>query len=187
MNLNKLNELSKQAHEQAVKNGFWEKDYSGEHCLMMVISEISEAIEADRKGRHSNKLGFELSKENYPWEDSPATYEHFFNAHIKGTVEEELADAYIRLLDLAGAQDMDIPDDLSEYLDYVEDTLKELENRSFPEFCFDLCEMITRGCVIEAMCIIQTYCEFKNIDIFWHIEHKMQYNKTREYKHGKQY
>lgn len=187
MNLNKLNELSKQAHEQAVKNGFWEKDYSGEHCLMMVISEISEAIEADRKGRHSNKLGFELSKENYPWEDSPATYEHFFNTHIKGTVEEELADAYIRLLDLAGAQDMDIPDDLSEYLDYVEDTLKELENRSFPEFCFDLCEMITRGCVIEAMCIIQTYCEFKNIDIFWHIEHKMQYNKTREYKHGKQY
>lgn len=186
MNLNKLNELSKQAHEQAVKNGFWEKDYSGGHCLMMVITELSEAIEADRKGYRSHKSEFVSWTNGYTWEDKPELLHRTFNMHIKDTVEDEISDAYIRLLDLAGAQDMSIPD-LSEYLVYVKDTLKELENRSFPEFCFGLCEIITRGCMIEAMCIIQTYCELNNIDLYWHIEQKMKYNETREYKHGKQY
>lgn len=48
---------------------------------------------------------------------------NIFLMQYQGNRRRRTSDAYIRLLDLAGAQDMSIPD-LSEYLDYVKDTLK---------------------------------------------------------------
>lgn len=43
------NEMTERAHSNAVKHGFWDKKQSNEHCLMLVITEIAEMVEADRK------------------------------------------------------------------------------------------------------------------------------------------
>ena len=51
-------ELSQKAHENAVGHGFWEKDWSNEHCLMLIIGEVSEMVEAHRKGLRANVEDF---------------------------------------------------------------------------------------------------------------------------------
>ena len=45
------NKLAEEAHENAVKHGFWETKVSNEHCLMLVITEIAEMVEAHRVSR----------------------------------------------------------------------------------------------------------------------------------------
>ncbi len=45
-----LNELRDKAYKIAREHGFHEEEFSDGHYLMLVISELSEAVEADRKG-----------------------------------------------------------------------------------------------------------------------------------------
>lgn len=49
-----LNKLAAEAHANAVEKGFWEGKPSNEHFLCLVISELMEAVEADR-GSHRNR------------------------------------------------------------------------------------------------------------------------------------
>ena len=46
-----LNELRDRAYKTACEHGFHDEELSNEHCLCLVISELMEAVEADRKGR----------------------------------------------------------------------------------------------------------------------------------------
>lgn len=46
-----LNELRDKAYRNAVTHGFHDEELSNEHCLCLVISELMEAVKADRKGR----------------------------------------------------------------------------------------------------------------------------------------
>lgn len=48
MNLNKLRD---KAYQCAVAHGWHEENLSDEHFLCLVISELMEAVEADRKGK----------------------------------------------------------------------------------------------------------------------------------------
>lgn len=47
-----------------------------------------------------------------------------------------------------------------------------------PTFAAEMADVVIR--VLDA-------CGGLNIDIGWHIEQKLRYNKTREFKHGKKY
>lgn len=44
-----LNKLAQEVHANSVEKGFWEGDPSDQHFLCLVISELMEAVEADRK------------------------------------------------------------------------------------------------------------------------------------------
>lgn len=48
-----LNELRNQAYRNAVVHGWHEENMSDEHFLCLVISELMEAVEADRKESHA--------------------------------------------------------------------------------------------------------------------------------------
>lgn len=48
-----FNKLAKESHANSVKHGFWEKRESNEHCLMLVVSEIGEMVEAHRAGERT--------------------------------------------------------------------------------------------------------------------------------------
>ena len=50
-----LNDLRDKAYKNACEHGFHDQELSNEHCLCLIISELMEAVEADRKGKQFNK------------------------------------------------------------------------------------------------------------------------------------
>ena len=73
------NDLATKAHENAVKHGFWERKLSNEHCLCLVLTEVCEAVEADRKGNHADYDGYAKMP------NKQVGFEQF----IKSSVEDE--------------------------------------------------------------------------------------------------
>ena len=54
MNKMNLNELRDKAYKIACEHGFHNQELSNEHLLCFIISELMEAVEADRKGKRAN-------------------------------------------------------------------------------------------------------------------------------------
>lgn len=54
-----LNTLRDMAYKNACEHGFHDQELSNEHCLCLVISELMEAVEADRGNRHSNRKEYD--------------------------------------------------------------------------------------------------------------------------------
>lgn len=95
-----LTELSKRVHQNAVDKGFYDKPREVGTLLMLCVSELSEALEADRKGRYAQNRSVGVDYDNI----SAEVFESCFNH----TFENEIADTMIRLLDLCGYMDIDI-------------------------------------------------------------------------------
>lgn len=188
-----LNELRDKAYQCAIEHGWHEEKLSNEHFLCLVISELMEAVEADRKGKRAQVEKFkEWQGNSIPLteETKQRRFKEDFEAYIKGSVEEELADACIRLLDLAGLRNVDLGE-------VTLDDLKCSEgffDWTFTESIFFLVCNLTNTDFIEthsfdsylrvALMEIIGFCVKKDIDIFWYIEQKMKYNELRLYKHG---
>ena len=51
-----INEWVKKAYDNAVKHGWHEEEKSNAHWLMMVCTEVAEAVQADRKGNYTKKF-----------------------------------------------------------------------------------------------------------------------------------
>ena len=64
LNQDKLQEWARRIHENACAHGWHEEKKSDAHWLCMVITEVAEAVEADRKGRRANTQGHERDFEN---------------------------------------------------------------------------------------------------------------------------
>ncbi|MDD2563096.1 MAG: hypothetical protein PHU27_02635 [Salinivirgaceae bacterium] len=118
-----LNEAAQRIHADAKQKGFWDSERETGTLLMLMVSELAEALEADRHGRYANRTTFACNPDGKSEEEQ-------FRSHIKDTLEDEMADTMIRILDFCGA---------------------------------------------------------KGIDIEWHINQKLAYNRTREHRHGKAY
>lgn len=176
-----FNGLRDRAFATAKAHGWHDQELSDNHWRMMVITEVSEAVEADRKGRHADlgKFLTNASKGDCPWNVD-------FEIFIKNSVEDELCDVVIRCLDLGGLRGIDF--------DRTNKMLKKLKLRDMPcaftEIMFDICGVLTNGfynlsyvlCLTIAAVI--AYCDSKGIDIEWFINQKMKYNEMRSFKHG---
>lgn len=100
-----LNEFSKQVYESNKKKGFDVKNENMGQTLCLIHSEISEALEALRHNKKASLTAFFFREEDR------VTDQHFqsdFIELIKDTFEDEIADTFIRLMDLVGALDIDI-------------------------------------------------------------------------------
>jgi len=76
--------------------------------MMLIVSEISEMMEALRKTKRC-ECNVELLEEILQqFEDQPQLFSMRFIHHVKDTFEDELADVMIRLGDLIGKLDIDI-------------------------------------------------------------------------------
>lgn len=99
-----IDQLIQEAHSTAKEKGFHDNPLEFGTLLMLVTSELGEALEADRKNKRfdPNTCDLEILAER---ED-----EHFIETFktIKDTVEGELADVFIRLFDLCGLMNIDI-------------------------------------------------------------------------------
>lgn len=175
-----LNELRNKAYHCAVAHGWHEENLSDEHFLCLVISEL---MEADWKGIHADTEAFNKYCDNIDFIEN-------FERQIKDSVEDELADACIRLFDLAGLRNMDLGEvDINE--------LKCSEgffDWTFTESMFSLVCDVTDTNFIESHTFesylrfvlrgIIGFCVKKNINIYWHIDQKMKYNELRPFMHG---
>ncbi len=183
-----LNKLRDRAYKCACEHGFHDEEKSDEHWLMLVITEIAEAVQADRKSKHADVVDFKKHEL-----DSDAFYPHFFNEYVKESVEDELADIVIRLLDFAGARNIDLSK-LSGKLNerYYMLCLDSSEDEYFPEMMYDITKCICMEENIKDKIDCSIGCVFSvsyyyRIDLFQHIEWKMRYNELRPYKNGNEY
>ncbi|MFT5749789.1 MAG: NTP pyrophosphatase (non-canonical NTP hydrolase) [Ancylomarina sp.] len=117
-----LTAAAEKVHLDNKRKGFWDKEREIGTLLMLVTSELAEALEADRKGKYAGKI----ASEDKEYSEFP----QWFEKNVKDTFEDEMADTVIRILDICGAMD---------------------------------------------------------IDLEWHINQKLKYNRTREHKHSKAY
>lgn len=184
------NELKEKAHSNAVNHGFWDERHSNEHCLMLVITEVAELVEADRKGKHPIDLTLhnEACKAysgNANWER--IGFANSFAKSLKDTVEDEFADIAIRLCDLAGALGVDF--DKMQPCRYF----RAYDKFSFTENAFALCKGLSRDVIaIEkriqfGLHYVENWTKTLRIDLSWHIKQKMKYNESRPSMHGKKY
>ena len=105
-----FNELAKEIHEGNAARGFWEDDRKLTEVVMLTVCELAEAIEADRAGKWvtENDLIKYLNK-----------YEpDVFRETIKDTVQDEIADAIIRILDFSHKFNIDLDFHIKAKLNY---------------------------------------------------------------------
>jgi len=107
-----INKLAKEVLENANNKGFNTEKLDTPLKLCLIHSEVSEALEADRKGKYSQVseivLGG-LSDKNYGhlyFDDSD--FKLGFTVLVKDTFEDELADVMIRVMELAALKSIDL-------------------------------------------------------------------------------
>jgi protein tyrosine phosphatase len=120
--MSELNSLSKTIYLDNKAKGFHESERNKGEELMLVVTELGEAMECVRKNWYADWKSYDEHI------DQGIEFKLVFQNNIKDTYEDEIADAIIRLLDICGS---------------------------------------------------------RNIDSEKHIVHKLNYNRTRPYKHGK--
>lgn len=185
-----LNKLRDEAYQNAVEHGWHDEGLSDEHFLCLVISELMESVQAERKGKHADRIQFE----NYMSlrERSDEEFKYAFAHGIKDSVEDELADVCIRIFDLAGLRGVDFSKVSLPYA-INEKHIKELSKITFTKLCYDVIVLTGRYSssnfpigVLLADILNDIYCisKIKGFDLLWHIEQKMKYNRTRPRMHG---
>ncbi|NDV68574.1 hypothetical protein [Dysgonomonas sp. 25] len=178
-----FNSFSKQVYEANKLKGFHDTIHPDKHHLCLIVSELMEAIEADRKGRRANLLKYEFCMDKVAKEDKDATFPKYFREYIKDTVEDELADAVIRLFDFAGARSYDLSN--------IPFSSNQKRNSLFTESIWDIIiELVAceeEEAVFCAIRKIEELCKILNINLWKHVELKLKYNKYRPYRHDKLY
>jgi NTP pyrophosphatase (non-canonical NTP hydrolase) len=91
-----LTESAKMIYLDNAAKGFWDSERNVGEMLMLVVSELGEAIEAHRK----NQMMTDNSQDIFT--------DEWFKENVKDTFEDEIADAIIRLLDMSGGLGIDI-------------------------------------------------------------------------------
>ena len=191
MNTEELNALKDRAYKTAVKHGFHEDAKPDAYYLGLVMSEMGEAINADRKGLRANVVRFVEDMElGNPFKES-------FEAHIKDSLEDELADIVIRLLDFSGLRGYELSTD-EDLAPFILSALEELKTSGLPGLLVVLIYALfynyrfnnLEKCVCRTILIISG-C-FKKItgrdyDLWWFVKQNMRYNELCPKLNGKKY
>jgi NTP pyrophosphatase (non-canonical NTP hydrolase) len=189
-----LKQFMTKAYENAKAKGFYKPDLDINKELMLIITEMGEAIQASRHNLHGSIDGYntylEVSDEHVAYEES-----------LEGTVESEFADITLRIISLLGWYDS------QNTICLMNDTeLKKTEEFHKVEFehgnyCLPTAMylIITRITYFPFSCspawmntlrlqdiLVQVFAlaHAEGIDIVEHIKLKMQYNESRPYLHG---
>lgn len=191
----KLSKLQQQVWKIARSKGWHEKRFSPFHWLCLVMTELSEAVEADRKNRRAKTSDFEevfcKMKKEYHSETDSIVYKNFslayktnfslaYNQCIKDSVEEEFADIVIRLLDIAC-------EFYGEGMKWQDREVTVSTFCTFSEKAFYFVRQILdydMAALSHSIAYMYQWAEQEGINLDKQIEWKMKYNEFRPYKHG---
>lgn len=108
-----MNEWAKEIHANAVAHGWWESERELPEILMLIVSELSEALEEYRAGRPM--VWHACAADGEPCTSECATYDaNEKGCIVEGTLEKpegiavEVIDALIRILDWCGKEELDV-------------------------------------------------------------------------------
>ena len=155
-----LNQLAIDVHAQNVEAGWWDDylpDNKGarfEGAMMLTISEVAEAMEGHRKNLMDDHLPAELM------------------------FDVELADAMIRLFDLAGALEVDL-DIMPEHPVNFDGLAGEDVPDKLYRLCRGLCQGSQSEIIRQGIYGLYDLAVYYNVDIWRLIHEKREYNKTR--------
>lgn len=127
LKMKSLNQLRDEIHANAKEKGFYDNPKEIGTLLMLVVSELGEALEADRVGSFCDFSEYEKYRKNafefkhkqetdvkfmprspYLIRSSEDIEKTAFDLYIKNSFEDELADVIIRTLDICGYLKIDI-------------------------------------------------------------------------------
>lgn len=129
-----FNELAKRAFENARAKGFHDVELPDAHWLMLVVCELAEA---DRCEKRADRKEYERLVNTCEEIVQP----HLFEMYIKDTVEDELADAVIRLLDFMGLKKIYVEKCLSKG-GFDEEVVNRGKKMSFAAQVYDIVSML---------------------------------------------
>lgn len=198
-----LRELPKISYAIAVEHGWWEDERPLVDLIMLMVSEVSEAIEDYRKNHAPNEMWFMLTHSEGGVEMS-----------VRGNpgdkpcgIPSELADLVIRIADTVGRLD-DTSKPLPYKLSETEGDAFTLDLSAIPPLKGTFMEGLFKAtsCVVRSMyeqadgtlipqfdfraylrcAVLRTFALARqfDIDLVSAIELKTAYNRTRPYKHG---
>lgn len=206
-------ELIRNHQELAIKiyrinknNGFWDKERNLGEMLMLVVSELGEAIEAHRKGRFANQNKFLKDFESAGMKPLLPNFgfKSSFEDNIKDTFEDEICDTLIRLYDMCGGLGINLEGfELykSDYhFNYFWENEKnvgaclmlvtaQLNNAILGYYNLNSIQVnkvtnkankLIQKSLLATMNMLYKFAEKFNIDIDWHMKQKLKYNATRK-------
>lgn len=194
-----VKELVDRSFNTSSIHGFHDEEHSDEHYMMLVVSEIGEMVEADRKNRHANLSMFHDNCNTPQAKGHEQKHWDFcFEKFVKDTFEDELSDVVIRLFDYLGTINT-LPFMLEDgFVDMSKEFDKLFGQYSTCEHCYALTRLVMAiarstnnndkaesvGAVLSMAYELSKRMGFNLLE---HVTLKMQYNEHREPKHGKRY
>lgn len=192
-----LNEFAKEIHTNAVEHGWWDEPRPFDELCALMISELAEALEEARAGRpmewYSCPMSHKPCKGSCGMVCDPIT----MRPKPEG-IAVEMADCAIRILDYLGSVEWDIEKTISEKTDGSEDrnivkklptafmVASHLITNAWQWIGLDDTELTTIPLVGALVCILNWF-EANGLDFEDIARRKHEYNKTRPYKHGKEF
>lgn len=177
--IEQLKKWAKKIHNNAIKKGFYDRSNEKlfeNHQVYEIVKEIAEFHEAYKKGRltpsdvYLQDYAEEIGKEK-----------DLFDALVKDTYQDELADIVIRSLDY-----LEHKGD-SQYIHDFNISDLEITDYSISAICSDLSRSALDFNIGDLIIGVNYLSDLLNVDLLWHIEAKMAYNATREKLHGKNF
>lgn len=195
-------EFAMYVHGRSVAKGFWDYEHENyiHHNIVMIDTELMEAVQADRNNRVMAETAKPLMQNGESVNDvldgiasaPDDRFPQYYEEVVEGTLESEMVDALLRIFDVLG-RFLDLhpsrgPHKLHEVspmmykgVEFTEAVylimipIHESYNPTFDER------------MLRAIANIKAFADCNGIDLLRHIELKMRYNETRPRLHGKKY
>lgn len=209
MSIEQLNKSIDEINGIAVAHGWYEKKLSDNHYFMMMITEIAEAIQADRRNGNAQMKSFAAfykpknEREFIFPDDCYNDNERFmegYKLYVEDTVDGEIADIVIRVLSFLGMHGQKIKKlPRLKHSEEKVDSSEYFKECTFTEVGLDLTAFISRNFtgrydsedILKDMChviaFVYEWCKHLGVDLDEQIKLKVRFNSLREYKHGKKY
>ena len=178
----RLAKLQQRIWEIATAHGWHEQPIPTAQYCGLIMTEMAEAVEADRNGRRSEDAEFKRAL-TFEADNKDSYFKACYKDYIKGSIEEEFADVVIRVLDMA----QEVHGDKMRWLGYYPYGQVYQENESFIENAwYFIREVLNWGTmnISDSVSFMFDWAQDLGIDLWQHIEWKMKYNELRPYKHG---